>query len=101
MAAILFITLVFAPALLMIGVLARRRRLGSMLSALPALSVLLYALPYEGVIIAARFWQVSAAAASGIIVLGVPLERLILDGMAIFLASVMAHWLWRVHSARQ
>ena len=96
MSAFFFLMLAFAPAILMIGLLARRRRL-SVLSALPALSALLYALPYEGVLIAARFWQVSAAYASGISILGVPLERLALDAAAILLAGLMAQWLWRAN----
>lgn len=101
MNAFLFLMLVFAPAILMIGFLARRGQLGGFVNILPSLSALPYALPYEGVIIAARFWQVNPAAASGILVLGVPLERLALDSMAVLLASLMAQWLWRVHSARQ
>ncbi len=97
MNALLFLLLALAPAILTIGLLARRRWLPSALSALPALSALLYALPYEGVLIAARFWQVSEAYASGISILGVLLERLALDAAAILLAGFMAQWLWRAN----
>jgi lycopene cyclase domain-containing protein len=97
MSAFFFLLLAFAPAILMLGLLARRRRLQRALSALPALSVLLYALPYEGVLIAARFWQVSAAYASGISILGIPLERLALDAATILLAGFMAQWLWQAN----
>ncbi len=101
MSTFLFLMLAFAPAILTIGFLVRRKQLRGWLNILPALSALLYAWPYEGALIAARFWQVNAATASGIIVLGVPLERLALDGMAILLASVMAQWLWCVNSEEQ
>lgn len=101
MGAFLFLIVALAPVGLILRLLARRNRARGVANILPALSLILYALPYEGVLIAARFWQVNAAAASGILVLGVPLERLMLDGMAILLASLMAQWLWGVGSARQ
>lgn len=97
MGAIFFLILALAPAILMIGFLVRRERLQIALSAMPTLSVLLYALPYEAVLIAARFWQVNAAFASGLVVLGVPIERLALDAAAILLASFIAEWLWRAN----
>jgi hypothetical protein len=99
MNAFFFLLLAFAPAILMIGLLACRRRL-SALSALPALSALLYALPYEAVLIAARFWQVSAAHASGISILGVPLERLALDTAALLSAGLVAQCLWQANYSK-
>ncbi|PJF35862.1 MAG: hypothetical protein CUN49_08395 [Candidatus Thermofonsia Clade 1 bacterium] len=99
MSAILFLILAFVPAILMIGFLARSGRLQGAWNVLPSLSALLYALPYEGVLITARFWQVNAAAASGILLFGAPLERLALDAAAILLASLMAQWLWRANAS--
>lgn len=94
MSNLLFLALAFLPIYALLIILLRRTRTQRALSVLPAFSLLLYALPYEGVLIAARFWQVAAASASGSVVLGVPLERLVLDGAAIWLASLVARWLW-------
>ncbi len=94
MSNLVFLALVFLPIYALLIILLRRTQAQRALSVLPAFSVLLYALPYEGVVIAARFWQVATASASGMVVLGVPLERLVLDSAAILLASLVAQWLW-------
>ncbi len=94
---LLFLAFVFAPPLIALVVLSRRRRAPLPRRFLPLVPLFtLYVTPFENVMIAAGMWAFSPPYMLGLNVGYAPLEKYLFYALQVGLVLALTAWLWDV-----